>query len=145
MATRAQSFENHTRHYPLFHFIATPLIALYLIYAIYALVRAPSLATAASVVLALGIVAALFASRLMVLTVQNRVIRLEMQLRLERLLGAGAPDAIAALTLGQLLALRFASDTELPALVARVRSEELATKSDVKRAIREWQPDFLRA
>ncbi|MBK5188341.1 MAG: hypothetical protein JJD97_08840 [Gemmatimonadaceae bacterium] len=146
MATESQNFGNHTRHFPLFHFIASPLLSLYALYAIYALIRAPSLATAAGVVLAAGVIAALFASRLMVLTVQNRLIRLEMRMRLERVLGAAAAaDAIAKLPLRSLVALRFASDAELPALVARVQSKELATGTDVKKAIREWQPDFLRA
>jgi Family of unknown function (DUF6526) len=146
MATKTQDFSNHKRHFPLFHFIASPLLAIYALYAIYALIRAPSLATAMGVVLAAGVNAMLFASRLMVLTVQNRLIRLEMTMRLERILGAAAAaDAIAKLPLGRLLALRFASDAELPALVARVLSRELTTNLQVKQAIREWQPDFLRA
>jgi hypothetical protein len=145
MANRAQSFDTHKRYYPLFHFIAFPLLTLYAAYALYALVRAPSLATAAAVVLGAGLLCALFASRLMVLVVQNRVIRLEMWLRLERLLGPAAPAAIAELSLGQLLALRFAPDAELLALVERARTKDLATGNAVKRAIRDWQPDFLRA
>lgn len=145
MDDRAQSFGNHKRYYPLFHFIAFPLLALYALYAIYAFVHAPSLATAASVVLGAGVICAMLASRIMVLAVQNRVIRLEMRLRLERVLGAAAADAIAALSLHQLVALRFASDAELPALVERARAKELPTGLAVKQAIREWQPDFLRA
>jgi multisubunit Na+/H+ antiporter MnhB subunit len=146
MDQRTQNYQNHTRHFPLFHFIAAPLLALYALYAIYALVRAPSLATAAGVVLAAGTIATLFAARIMAATVQNRLIRLEMSLRLERLLGAAAAaDAIARVPLRQIIALRFASDAELPALVARVLANELTTGAAVKQAIREWQPDFLRA
>jgi hypothetical protein len=146
MASQTQSFENHTRHFPLFHFIASPLLAIYLVYTIYALVRAPSLATLANVVLAAGVNAALFASRTMVLVVQNRVIRLEMRMRLERVLGAAAAaDALANLPPARLVALRFASDAELPALIARVCSNELTSNREVKQAIREWQPDYLRA
>jgi hypothetical protein len=146
MAPQPQTFENHARHFPLFHFVASPLLALYLLYTLFMLVRFPSLATLASVVLAAGVNAALFAGRTMVLVVQNRVIRLEMALRLERVLGAvAAAEAIASMPLGRLIALRFASDAELPALIARVRSNELASNRDVKQAIREWQPDYLRA
>ena len=146
MASQLQSFDNHTRHFPLFHYVASPLLAIYLLYTLYALVRTPSLATVANVVLAAGLIALFFAARLMVLTVQNRVIRLEMSIRLERLQGAtAAADAIATLSLRKLLALRFASDAELPGLLARVRSKELGTGRDVKQAIREWQPDNLRA
>jgi multisubunit Na+/H+ antiporter MnhB subunit len=146
MANEIQNFANHKRNFPLFHFVAAPLLAIYLLYAIFALVRAPSLATVMAVVLAAGVVAMLFASRLMALTVQNRVIRLEMTLRLERVLGpVAAADALARLPLGRLIALRFASDAELPGLIARVLSQELVTSSQVKQAIREWQPDLLRA
>jgi hypothetical protein len=146
MATETQNFSNHTRNFPLFHFVASPLLAIYLVYTIYVLVRAPSLASVMGLVLAAGVVAMLFASRLMVLTVQNRVIRLEMTLRLQRVLGqAAAANALANLPLGRLIALRFASDAELPELIARVLSQELRTSTQVKQAIREWQPDLLRA
>ena len=146
MANETQNFSNHKRSFPLFHFVAAPLLFIYLVYTIYSLVRAPSLATIMGVVLAAGVVAMLFASRIMALTVQNRVIRLEMTLRLQRVLGpAAAADALAKLPLGRLIALRFASDAELPGLIARVTSRELRTSAQVKEAIREWQPDLLRA
>ncbi|MEO8879954.1 MAG: DUF6526 family protein [Gemmatimonadaceae bacterium] len=146
MATEQQTFANHRRFYPLFHFVAVPLLALNLLYSLYTLVRAPSLVSVAGAVLAAGVIAATLAARMMVLTVQNRVIRLEMTIRLERVLGAAAAaDALASLPWRRLIALRFASDAELPTLIARVRSNELATSRDVKAAIREWQPDTLRA
>ena len=146
MALFAQNFQNHKRYLPLFHFTAVPLLVLYLLYALYALVRAPSLATLAGVVLGAGVTASVFASRLMAATVQDRVIRLEMTMRLERVLGAAAAaDAIAKLSLRQIIALRFASDVELSALVARVASKELTTGVQLKQAIREWQADYLRA
>lgn len=146
MATQAQSFSNHRRNYPLYHFVAAPLLSIYLVYSLLTFVKTPSLATAMAAVLGAGVVAALFASRLMVLTVQNRLIRLEMTMRMQRVLGpAAAADALARLTVGQLIALRFASDAELPGLVARVLSKELNSTVEVKQAIREWQPDLLRA
>jgi len=145
MAERTQSYATHRRFFPLFHFIAVPLIALYTGYSVYVFVHAPSLATAAPIVLGVGLICALLASRIMALAVQNRVIRLEMRLRFDRVFGAAAADAFSALTLRQLISLRFASDAELPALVQRVRANELATSRDVKQAIRDWQADFLRA
>ncbi len=146
MTTERQTFANHRRFYPLFHFVAVPLLALNRLYSLYALVRAPSLVSIAGAVLAAGVVAATLAARMMVLTVQNRVIRLEMTIRLERVLGAtAAADALASLPWRRLIALRFASDAELPALIARVRSNELTSARAVKQAIREWQPDYLRA
>ena len=146
MATQTQNFGNHKRNYPLFHFVAAPLLSIYLVYSLVTLFRAPSVATAMNAVLALGVIATLFASRVMAVTVQNRVIRLEMTLRLERVLGAAAAaDAIAKLPVSKLIALRFASDAELPGLIARILSNELGTNAQVKQAIREWQPDLLRA
>jgi hypothetical protein len=146
MANETQNFSNHKRNFPLFHFVAAPLLAIYLIYSIYVLVRAPSLTSVMELVLAAGVVAMLFASRLMALRVQDRVIRLEMTLRLQRMLGpVAAADALARLPLGRVIALRFASDAELPGLIARVLSQELSTSAQVKQAISEWQPDLLRA
>ena len=138
MASQTQSFENHTRYFPLFHFIASPLLAIYLVYTLYVLVRVPSPAALANVVLAAGVNAALFASRTMVLVVQNRVIRLEMRLRLERVLGAAAAaDALTNLAPARLIALRFASDAELPALIARVRSNDQTSLASRSASMRE--------
>jgi hypothetical protein len=146
MANETQNFGNHKRNFPLFHFVAAPLLLINLVYAIYSLVRAPTIETTMRLVLAAGVVATLLASRVMAVTVQNRVIRLEMTLRLQRILGpAAAADVLAKLPLRQLIALRFASDAELPGLIARVQSQELSTSAQVKQAIREWQPDLLRA
>ncbi len=146
MATQTQNFGNHKRNYPLYHFVAAPLLSIYLVYSLGTLFRAPSVPTAMNAVLAFGLFALLFAARIMALTVQNRVIRLEMMLRLERVLGAtAAADALAKLPVSKLIALRFASDAELPGLITRVLSNELSTNTQVKQAIREWQPDLLRA
>src|SRR5947209_8196005 len=98
MATQTQNFGNHRRNYPLFHFVAAPLLSIYLVYSLSALFRAPSVPAAMNAVLAVGLIALLFAARTMALTVQNRVIRLEMTMRLERVLGAAAAaDALAKL------------------------------------------------
>lgn len=86
-----------------------------------------------------------FAARVMALTVQDRVIRLEMRLRLRELLPAARHGDIAKLTRGQLVALRFASDAELPALMDRCLAGEFAKGDDIKRAVKEWQADWLRA
>ncbi|HMA04099.1 MAG: DUF6526 family protein [Gemmatimonas sp.] len=146
MATQTQTYGNHRRNYPLFHFVAAPLLSIYFVYAVYTFVKAPSVPTGMTAVLAAGVLAALFASRVMAVTVQDRLIRLEMTLRLQRVLGpAAAADALAKLPLARLIALRFASDAELPGLIARVLSQELSTNRQVKEAIREWQPDLLRA
>lgn len=81
----------------------------------------------------------------MAITVQNRVIRLEMRLRLKELLGGDLLARSRALTVRQLIALRFASDTELPALVERTLKGEFSSPKEIKAAITDWQPDWLRA
>jgi hypothetical protein len=83
-------------------------------------------------------------ARTFALTVQDRVIRLEMQVRLARL----APDLAARFgefTVGQLCSLRFAGDGELPELARRVLSEKLDDRKAIKKQIRDWQADHLRA
>ena len=143
---QTQTYGNHRRNYPLFHFVASPLLSIFFVYAVYTFIKTPSVSTAMTAVLAAGVLAALFASRVMAVTVQDRLIRLEMTLRLQRVLGpAAAADALAKLPLARLIALRFASDAELPGLIPRVLSQELSTNRQVKEAIREWQPDLLRA
>lgn len=76
--------------------------------------------------------------------VQDRVIRLEMRLRLERLLGAHRRAEIEAIGLRQIVALRFASDAELPALAEEVLAGRLSEPDDIKRRVRDWQADWLR-
>jgi hypothetical protein len=75
--------------------------------------------------------------------VQNRVIRLEVRLRLQAL----APELVTRydeFTLAQFTALRFASDAELPALARQVIEGKLTTGVEIKKQIRNWRPDHLR-
>jgi hypothetical protein len=81
----------------------------------------------------------------MALTVQDRLIRLEETLRLQRVLPAGMQADIAKLRRRQFVALRFASDEELPELVRRVVAGELADARSIKQAITKWRPDWFRA
>lgn len=85
-----------------------------------------------------------YAARRNAQIVQDRVIRLEMRVRLERVLGASRRLDIARLSSRQLIALRFASDAELPALVDETLAGKLATSDDIKRRIRDWQADWMR-
>lgn len=140
----SQSFANHTRWSPVYHFFVSPVVGLYALYMVWTAIGTPALATAADAVVALAIWAGLIMARVFALTVQNRLIRLEERLRLDRLL---APDDLAAserLTTRQLIALRFASDAELPALVRRVLAGELTEGKAIKQAVREWRADYLR-
>lgn len=145
MATQSQSFANHARWQPLYHFVASPLTGLYMVYALVLAFRTPSTASLLQALWAVGIWAAVISARLMALTVQNRLIRLEMRLRLKELLPSELLAKSRALNTRQLIALRFAGDAELPGLVERTLAGEFARPRDIKRAVTDWQADYLRA
>jgi hypothetical protein len=144
MADRApQNFSNHTRRDPLFHFFILPVFAITLIATVVHLVRRPGLHSAWLVVVMIAAIVAIFKLRLYPLKVQDRVIRLEERLRLATLLDPALRPRIAEFTESQLVALRFASDAELPALAARALNEKLAA-SEIKKAVQQWRPDYWR-
>lgn len=94
----------------------------------------------ALVSLSVSVMALVVISRTYVVRLQNRIIRVEMLLRLERL-GSGAD--FTSLSMGQIAALRFASDAELPALINRAVAERLPP-DQIKRAVTDWQGDYFR-
>jgi hypothetical protein len=107
--------------------------------------KLPTLRQAWLLVFAVGVTAGFAACRASILTVQDRLIGLEMRLRLAAVLPPELRVRIPELRIRQLVALRFAGDSELPALVQRCLDGELRTPDEVKRQIREWRPDFVRA
>ncbi|MFZ0361263.1 MAG: DUF6526 family protein [Terriglobales bacterium] len=139
----AQNFSNHTRYDPPFHFFILPVFAITLIATIVHLVRRPGLCSAWMVVFMLAAIFALFKVRLYALKVQDRVIRLEERLRLTAVLDASLRPRIGELAEAQLIALRFASDAELPALAARALNEKLAA-AEIKKSIQHWRTDEWR-
>lgn len=141
----SQNLQNHTKFFPMFHFFVLPVLVANLIRAIVELVRAFSWSTAFGVLLALALVALAFSARLMALTVQDRVIRMEMWLRLQHVLPADLKPRIPEFTRDQLVAMRFASDAELPALARKVLDERLTERKAIKRLVQNWQADHLRA
>jgi hypothetical protein len=78
------------------------------------------------------------------LSVQDRIIRLEMNVRLDKLLSGAARERAKDLELGQLISLRFASDEELPALIEKVLNDKITDRKSIKKLIKNWQPDFHR-
>ncbi|MHB1298387.1 MAG: DUF6526 family protein [Gemmatimonadaceae bacterium] len=141
---KQQNFGNHTRYFALFHFLASPVTGLYALHSIAIAVGRPSQAHWFEALYALAIFGGVMASRIMAITVQNRVIRLEMRLRLREVLPAALQPRIRELGVRQLAALRFASDAELPRLVERVLAGEFPNTKEIKRAIVDWQADYLR-
>ena len=140
-----QTYANHRRIFPLFHYVALPILLANVALAVWHAIRRPSPWNAWLVVVSLALVAGLVASRASTLLVQNRVIALETRLRLAAVLPPELRVRIAELRLRQLIGLRFAADSELPGLVERCLRGELATADAVKRAIRDWRPDYVRA
>ncbi|MEK7414921.1 MAG: DUF6526 family protein [Planctomycetota bacterium] len=104
---------------------------------------APSCGTGLAAASGIALLVVWFRARRNAQIMQDRIIRLEMRLRLSALLLDRQAD-IAKLPLRQLVALRFASDAELPGLFARVVSGELATPDAIKLQVRDWQADDLR-
>ncbi len=145
MAQPTQSYKNHARFYPLYHFIVVPILLINVLNAVRHVWHRPMRDTFFEVVVALALVGLALSARLMVLAVQDRVIRLEMQLRLRTALPAALQDSISALTPKQLVALRFASDEELPSLIGEVLEGKLPTQRAIKQRIQRWQADHLRA
>ena len=84
-----------------------------------------------------------FFSRVNALAAQDRVIRLEERLRMQALLPDELKPRINDVTTGQCVALRFASDDELPALVKKALDEN-ADQKTIKQAIQNWRPDLQR-
>jgi hypothetical protein len=138
-----QNFANHTRYDPFFHFFILPVFSLLLLASIVHLFMRPGLHSAVLVIVALAMAAIIFKLRLYPLKVQDRVIRLEERLRLATLLDPTLRPRIAEFNESQLIALRFASDAELPALAVRALNEKLAA-TEIKRAIQHWRPDNWR-
>lgn len=144
-ATKTQNYGNHTRWSVLHHFIAQPLIVATFVAATMNAWREPTMWNLWIVVFTLALEATALSARVMALTVQNRVIRLEMRLHLREVLPAPLAARIGELKLRHLVGLRFAGDAELPKLVERCLAGEFARTRDLKQAITDWQPDWLRA
>jgi hypothetical protein len=138
-----QTYANHARVDPPFHFFLAPLGLAAFILAIIIFVRNPSLASTLWLVLAFGFLLIAMKARMYALKVQDRVIRLEERIRLTMLLPEGLRPRIGELTESQLIGLRFASDAELPALAQRAMNEGLTSKQ-IKSAIQSWRADNFR-
>jgi hypothetical protein len=141
----AQNFENHARFVPAFHGVVLPILVINLLWSLVRLWRSFSAEAVLSLLLAVAFLLLFFYARIFALTVQDRVIRLEMTLRLQQLLPPDLKSRIPEFTVAQLISLRFAADDELPALARKVLDEKLADRKAIKRLIRNWQADELRA
>lgn len=144
MAERPQSYQTHRRYIPAYHFFALPVVLLNVVVEIVRLVRSPTLYQGWLVVFALALAVFVNFARYMAARVQDRVIRLEERMRLGRLLPEELQSKIDEIRPSHLVALRFASDEELPDLARRCLDGELTKGEQVKKEIRTWRPDYLR-
>ena len=145
MADSAQSYQKHARWLPGFHFFAIPVLLVNLLNEMRHVWYDPSRHFVFQVVVAAALLTVAFLSRIQALTVQDRVIRLEMRLRLRGILPPDLHPNIDTLTHRQLVALRFASDAEMADLVRDVLAGKLASAKEIKMRIKSWQSDWLRA
>ena len=141
-----QNLKNHTRFNPLFHFTIVPLLLLNLIVSIFVTIHHWPTHWALNlwwIVMAIVFLLMAGNARSSALKAQDRVIRLEERLRLVALLPASEREHIDELSVRQLIALRFASDAELPALVHKTLTQNLEPKA-IKESIVNWRPDHHR-
>lgn len=145
---REQSYASHVRIVPAYHYLAAGIVTINFLWSLYRLFW-PLPGTpvfdrllAVAVALALGLV--LLYARTFPLRAQDRVIRLEERLRLERLLPEDLRPRIPELRTRHLIALRFAGDDEVADLTRKVLAGDLKALDDIKRAIRNWRADHLR-
>ncbi len=146
MADREQNYKNHRRLFPLYHLFVLPVLLVNVVNEARHVVQlGASLHNLWLLVLAIGLLGLALSARVMALTVQDRVIRLEMRQRLAGCLPADMRDRIGDLTRGQLVALRFASDAEMADLVRDVLAGKVAKSNEIKQRVKNWQSDWLRA
>jgi len=141
----SQSAKNHARIVPLYHLVAGPIFFANFFWSAYRAIRQPSGPTIFALLLAIAFIILFFFARVFALTVQDRIIRLEMRLRMSELLPTDLQPRINEFTAGQLVALRFASDGELPALARQVLEQRMNNRKAIKQLVKEWQADHLRA
>jgi len=144
MSERPQSFESHAKMVPGYHRWATALLVLPTLYFGYRAAFAFTWDGLALFLFAVGTVLVGLYARVFPLGVQDRLIRLEERLRMERLLPSDLKGRIPELTASQMVALRFASDGELADLVRRVLDQKITDKSEIKKAIQSWRADHER-
>lgn len=139
-----QNYKNHGRLVAPYHFALSVLILVFLCWALWGLIREPGVQSAMGVVLGVSLVLLFWYCRIFPLKVQDRLIRLEMRLRLGQVLPPELQGRILEISPNHLIGLRFAGDAELPDLVQRVLDRDLTSQAEIKQAITDWQADDYR-
>jgi len=138
-----QTYANHRRFEPLQHFVLTPILLVTWIATIWQAIKYPSLHSVWVAVLGFALLMVAMQVRVYALKVQDRLIRLEETLRMERHLPQDLKARIPELTVKQMVGLRFAADAELADRVREALDQKLAGEA-IKKRIQAWRPDTFR-
>ncbi len=144
MPAQHQSYANHRRYVPMFHFVTGLLLLANLVFAIYHVIRVFGLASVVNLMTAFALVLLFLYTRAFAAANQDRIIRVEERLRMERLFPEPLKSRVPEFSVAQCVALRFASDGELPGLAQRVLEEKIDDRESIKKLIRDWRPDHDR-
>jgi hypothetical protein len=144
MPNTPQTYASHTRWHAPFHFFVSPIFLLNLLWSAVRLWREPNAEHVWMLVMAFALIVLLLLVRINPLKAQDRLIRLEEQLRYQRVLSADLAAQASTLPVGKIVALRFAPDEELPGLVTQVLDGKLDTSKEIKQAIKNWRGDYFR-
>ncbi len=143
--TKVQNFKSHARYVPGFHFVTGGLTIVVLGWMVYRLITLRTSADVLGVLIGIVLLMQFIYLRGFPLAVQDRLIRLEERLRMDQLLPPDLRSRRDEFTPSQLIALRFASDAELPALAKKVLAERITDRSAIKALIVNWRADHMRA
>ena len=143
MPNKPQSYASHAKIDPAFHFFVLPVLLINIIVVAYLLFRHPGIGGAWLLLVSIALLVLAGRTRSYATHLQDRVIRVEERIRLTAILPEPLRARIAELSDSQIVGLRFASDAELPALFQRALDEKLS-RSDIKKAITDWRPDYSR-
>ena len=143
-ATTDQNYGNHRKFVRGYHVVAFSILMINLIYSVYVAVTSFSVGAVVGLLLAVGLLMIAFYARIFALGAQDRVIRLEEQLRLRELLPPDQQAVIGKLSTAQLIALRFASDAEVGELAVAVTAEGIEDRDVIKKRVKNWRPDNQR-
>ncbi len=144
MANQGQNFANHTRFVPAFHYVAMPILLVNVLWAVRGLFNGITFDASLHVLVAVALIIVALFARVFALKAQDRVIRLEMRLRMRELLPEDRQGRINDFTPTQMVSLRFAGDAELPELARKVLDENITKTTSIKKMITDWQGDYFR-
>lgn len=142
--TNPQTYANHVRRHPPFHFFVVPVMVINFIWSVVQFVMIPGWESGRWAVVSLALLVLMFLVRLNPLKAQDRIIRLEESLRYQRVLSRAVLEQTSILRPGQIVALRFAPDDELEELVNAVLAGRLTKPAEIKQAIKNWRSDTFR-